>query len=197
VRFFRRSAEPPKPRSTAARLLDIGLWVVVLGLLFWRFGPQLVAVTGAGGIDVPAPAFEVTTLDGTRIASDSLAGKVVLVNFWATWCPPCRLEMPGIDRVWRDRRDAGFVVIGIATDETGEAGVRAFVAGRGVTYPIAMATPAVVRAFGGYRGLPTSILIDRAGRIRYRITGFYVEPALRAAVSRLLDAADGPDAGSP
>ncbi|MGD8278840.1 MAG: TlpA disulfide reductase family protein, partial [Gemmatimonadota bacterium] len=69
---------------------------------------------------------------------------------------------------------------------TGEAGVRSFVAERGVTYPIAMATPALIRAFGGYRGLPTSILIDREGRIRYRITGYYVEPALRAAVGRLL-----------
>ncbi len=179
-----------RPRSLAGRIFDGALWVVVLGLLAWRFGPQLFAVTGMGASDEPAPAFAVTTLDGTRIASDSLAGRVVLVNFWATWCPPCRLEMPGIERVWRDRRDAGFVVIGIATDETGEAGVRAFVAERGVTYPIAMATPAVVRAFGGYRGLPTSILIDRDGRIRYRITGYYVEPALRAAVTRLLESPD-------
>ena len=184
---FGSARSPARPRSLLGRSIDIGLWVVVLGLLVWRFGPQLLAVTGTGGVDEPAPAFEVTTLDGARIVSDSLAGKVVLVNFWATWCPPCRLEMPGIERVWRDRRDAGFVVIGIATDETGEAGVRAFVAERGVTYPIAMATPAVVRAFGGYRGLPTSILIDRDGRIRYRITGYYVEPALRAAVSRLLE----------
>lgn len=184
---FRKRQKLDRPRSVAGRIFDIALWVVVLGLLVWRFGPQLFAVTGMGAGDEPAPAFEVTTLDGTRIVSDSLAGKVVLVNFWATWCPPCRLEMPGIERVWRDRRDAGFVVIGIATDETGEAGVRAFVAERGVTYPIAMATPTVVRAFGGYRGLPTSILIDREGRIRYRITGYYVEPALRAAVSRLLD----------
>jgi len=184
---FRKREKQDRPRSLAGRVFDSALWVVVLGLLAWRFGPQLFAVTGMGASDEPAPPFAVTTLDGTRILSDSLAGKVVLVNFWATWCPPCRLEMPGIERVWRDRRDAGFVVIGIATDETGEAGVRAFVAERGVTYPIAMATPAVVRAFGGYRGLPTSILIDRDGRIRYRITGYYVEPALRAAVTRLLE----------
>ena len=169
-----------------ARILDVALWIVVLGLLLWRFGPQLIAITGLGSIDEPSPSFEVTTLDGRHIVSDSLAGKVVLVNFWATWCAPCRHEIPGIERAWRARRDDGFIAIGIATDWTGEAVVRDFVTEHGVTYPVAMVTPAIERAFGGYRALPTSILIDRAGRIRYRVTGYYVEPLLRAVIDRLL-----------
>lgn len=187
-RFFRRKDRQHRPKSVAHRVIDLVLWIAVVGVVLWRFGPQLLAVTGLGAGDDPAPAFELTTLDGPRIASDSLAGKVILVNFWATWCPPCRLEMPGFERVWKDRRDDGFVVIGIATDRTGEAGVREYVRERGVTYPTAMATPEVVRAFGGYRGLPTSFLIDRQGIIRYRVVGFYAEPTLRGAVSRLLAA---------
>ena len=187
-RLFRNRDKPEKPRSPIARLFDLGLWIAVLGLLAWRFGPQLLAVTGLGAGDQPAPAFEVTTLDGQRIVSDSLAGKVVLVNIWATWCPPCRLEMPGFERVWKARRDEGFVVLGLATDRTGEAGVREYAKERGVTYPIAMATSEIVQAFGGYRGLPTSFLIDRDGVIRYRVVGFFAEPTLRGAVSRLLSA---------
>jgi thiol-disulfide isomerase/thioredoxin len=175
-------------RPAAGRYLDRALWVVVLGVLAWRLGPQLLAATGMAAGKEAAPAFELTTLDGRRIASDSLAGKVVLVNFWATWCAPCRLEMPGLERVWRARRDEGFVIVGVATDRSGPAGVREFAAERGVTYPIAMATAEMVRAFGGYPGLPTSYLIDRDGRVRHRIVGFYSEPALRAAVSRLLAA---------
>jgi cytochrome c biogenesis protein CcmG/thiol:disulfide interchange protein DsbE len=193
--LFRTGKREKEPRSVVGRVIDYGLWLIVLGLLAWRFGPQLLAVTGLAGGEGPAPPFEVTTLDGRLISSDSLAGKVVLVNFWATWCPPCRLEMPGIERVWQARRQDGFVVLGLSTDQTGADGVRAFLQERGVTYPIAMATPSIVRAFGGYRGLPTSFLIDRDGTIRYRITGFYAEPALRAAVSRLLSApAGGPPA---
>ncbi len=175
-----------KRRSVRGRLLDVGLWSIVAGLFLWRFGPQLMAAVGVGGGSVTAPAFQATTLDGETIRSEDLRGQVVLVNFWATWCGPCRLEMPGFERVYRDLGGDGFVILGLATDVTGEAGVRKFALGRGVTYPIAMATAESKRALGGYRGLPTSILIDRQGRIRYRITGFYAEPALRAAVSRLV-----------
>jgi peroxiredoxin len=191
VSFFRKRRRPDTPRSPLGRFLDRALWVLVLGLLAWRFGPQLLAATGLTAGEGPAPAFEVTTLDGRLITSDSLAGKVVLVNFWATWCPPCRLEMPGIERVWRARRGDGFVVLGLSTDHAGVDAVKAFLAEKGVTYPVAMATPSLVRGFRGYRGLPTSFLIDRAGVIRARVTGFYAEPALRAAVSRLLAAPAG------
>jgi len=168
------------------RALDAGLWILVIGLLVWRFGPQLMAATGVGDSDEPAPFFEVNTLDGRRISSESLLGRVVLVNLWATWCAPCRLEMPAFQRLHDARGEEGFTVIGLSTDVTGDDRVQRFITERGITYPIAMAPPGLAAAFGSPRAIPTSFLIDRSGVIRYRITGYFAEPALRAAVSRLL-----------
>lgn len=170
----------------ARRTIDIGLWVIVLGLAGWRFGPQLMAATGVGDSGTPAPTFQVSTLDGQTIDLAGLRGNVVLVNFWATWCPPCRLEMPAFERVWRERRDDGLVVLGLSTDSQGPGFVYSYVLARGFSYPMAMAPARTVRDFGGVRALPMSFLIDRKGNIRHEVTGFFAEPALRAAVDRLL-----------
>ena len=168
------------------RTLDIGLWALVIGLIGWRFGPQLMAATGTGDTDVAAPAFNIVMLDGQRVSSESLRGNVVLVNFWATWCAPCRLEMPAFERVYNARKADGFTVIGLSTDVTGDDRVQRFIDQHGITYPVAIAPPGLAQQFGSPRAIPTSFLIDRRGVIRYRITGYFVEPALRAAVSRLL-----------
>lgn len=172
---------------TVQRFIDLGFWLILLGVLGWRFGPQLLAATGTGDAGVPAPAFETATFDGETISLAALRGKVVLVNFWATWCPPCRQEMPSFERVWRERRDDGLVILGLSTDRIGADAVRAFVSERGYTYPIGMAGYEVTHAFGGARVLPSSFLIDRTGNIRHEITGYFAEPALRAALDRLLD----------
>ncbi|MEW5929297.1 MAG: TlpA disulfide reductase family protein [Gemmatimonadota bacterium] len=96
-----------------------------------------------------APAFELRALDGGPVSLEQLRGRVVLVNFWATWCPPCRIEMPGFQRVYEERRDEGFVVVGVSTDQAGEGVVRSFLRERGITFPVAMATGTVVRDFAG------------------------------------------------
>ncbi len=182
-------------RAGWKRLLDVALWVLVLGLLLWRFGPQVGAAIGLRTGDRPAPDFAVRTLQGDSLRLSSLRGNVVLVNFWATWCPPCRLEMPGFQNVWEDYRDRGFVVVGLSTDHGVPGDVSRWILSHGITYPIAMAPGATVRAFGGAGVLPTSVLVDRDGRMAYRVEGFYTEPALRAAVKRLL-AEPGPPAGA-
>ena len=134
-----------------------------------------------------APSYAARTLDGDPISLEGLRGKVVLVNFWATWCPPCRIEMPGFQRVYEDRRDEGFVVLGISTDQADEGVVREFLAERGITFPVTVASGRVVRDFGGVQALPTSYLIDREGRIRQEVKGIFAEPALRMAVGHLLE----------
>lgn len=163
------------------------LWGAVLALLAWRVGPQAAAALGVGAPDSDAPALTVSTLDGDEVSLAGLRGQVVLVNFWATWCPPCRMEMPGFERVWNSRREGGLVVLGLSKERGDEPGVRAFLAERGITYPVAVTGPEAAEAFGGVRALPTSILIDRQGRVRHRVEGFFAEPALRRAVDRLLD----------
>ncbi len=135
----------------------------------------------------PAPDFVLTTLEGEPVTAESLRGKVVLLNFWATWCPPCRVEMPGFQDVHDEFSDDGFVVLGVSTDRTGRAAVTEFLRERGITYPVAMADGAVVNAYGGARVLPTSFLIDRQGRIRHEVRGYFAEVALREAVRRLLE----------
>lgn len=177
---------PPR-RAGWKRALDAVLWAAVMGVLLWRFGPQLGAALGIGGTDLPAPDFEVTTLDGDTIRLADLRGQVVLVNFWATWCPPCRVEMPGFQDVWEDYRDRGVTIVGMSVDRGDRTQVERWVRDRGITFPIAFPTGQVVSAYGGANVLPTSLLIDRDGRIVRRIEGFYAEPALRAALNRLLD----------
>lgn len=161
-------------------------WILLLGFLAWRISPQVAAALGVGSGGEAMPSLDLQTLDGAPITRAELAGKVVLVNFWATWCPPCRFEMPGFQRVYADKRGRGFVVLGISTDNAGEATVRSFLAERGITYPVAMATGQVIRDFGGVQALPTSILIGRDGTVRQEVRGVFAEPALRTAVNHLL-----------
>jgi peroxiredoxin len=166
--------------------LNIVLWVLVLGFLGYRLWPQVAAAFAVGTGREDAPVFTLQTLSGGTISLDELRGQVVLVNFWATWCPPCRIEMPGFERVYREKQAQGFAIVGISTDRAGTATVRGFLEARGITFPVAMATGQVVRDFGGVRALPTSFLIDRQGRVRHEVRGYFAEPALRLAVDRLL-----------
>ena len=116
------------------------------------------------------------------------------MNFWATWCPSCRIEMPGFQAVYDRKRSQGLVVLGISTDAGGSDGVRAFLAAHHITYPVAMASASVVRDFGGANVLPTSFLIDRQGRIRNEVRGAFASFALEPAVDHLL--AEAPDPAS-
>lgn len=181
------ATDSPPARAWWKRALDLGLWALVLGLLVWRFGPQVGAALGLGDTDLPAPEFAMATLDGDTVRLADLEGQVVLLNFWATWCAPCRLEMPGFQNVWDDYRDHGFTIVGLSVDRGDRSQVERWVRDREITYPIGFASGATVRAYGGANVLPTSILINRDGRIVRRVEGFYAEPALRAAIKRLLD----------
>ena len=175
-----------KTRRRLRRGLDVGLWLLVLGLLVWRFGPQVGAALGLGGEGPPAPELVVETFDGETIRLSELKGRVVVLNFWATWCAPCRLEMPGFQRVWEDYRDDGVVILGLSTDRGVRSEVVEWVRAREIEYPIAFATGRAARDFGGASTLPTTLLIDKQGRIAHRVEGFYAEPALRAALKHLL-----------
>lgn len=181
-----RSHDARPLRKRIAIGIDVLLLVVVLLLLYQRAAPQAAAALGFGRPGEPAPAFTLTTLDGAPLSLDAFRGQVVLVNFWASWCPPCRVEMPGFDRVYRDRKDDGFAIIGIATDVHARDAIRQFIGDHDISYPIALGSAQVVRDYGGVNRLPESFLIDRQGRMRHRVIGYFAEPALRAAVDRLL-----------
>jgi thiol-disulfide isomerase/thioredoxin len=117
-----------------------------------------------------APAFSATTIDGRGISLASLRGKVTIVNFWATWCPPCRAEIPDLIALQAKYRDR-LQVIGISQDEEGVELVKRFAAGHDMNYPIVMATPELDKMFPGVAALPTSFVIDRDGRIVQKHVG--------------------------
>jgi thiol-disulfide isomerase/thioredoxin len=119
----------------------------------------------------PSPAWSLTDLDGKPVGSEALRGKVVVVDFWATWCGPCVQEIPGYIELQKKHGERGLVVVGLSIDRKGEAAVRPFAKRLGVNYPLALATPEVAEAFGGIEVVPTTILIDREGRVRHRKTG--------------------------
>lgn len=100
----------------------------------------------------------------------ALRGQVVLVNFWATWCPYCRHEMPAMEDYYRTHKGRGFAIVAYSTDKTQQE-VDAFMAREGYTFPAPLAPPGLEAAFGGVDRLPTSFVIDRQGRLRYKISG--------------------------
>jgi thiol-disulfide isomerase/thioredoxin len=161
--------------------------VALLGFVVVRLGPQVAALLGVSYGPEPVPSYSVMTLDGRSVDSQDLVGQVVVVNFWATWCVPCRLEMPSLQRLHERREKDGVVVLGLSTDVGGERVVRDFLEERGITYPVGRATPEHRRVFGGIPGIPTTFLIDRSGVVRHRVVGYFAPPALAAAVGRLVE----------
>jgi thiol-disulfide isomerase/thioredoxin len=162
------------------------LWALLWAWLLVRLAPHLAAVVGVETGDRTAPAFTYRTLDGGEVGSESLRGKVVLVNFWATWCPPCKVEMPLLQQMAERHGSAGLVVVGFSRDLDPPAKVQAFLSERGITYPNSIVGHEAEQAFGGVRGYPTSFLLDRAGRIRHQAMGPLAMASFEPAVRRLL-----------
>jgi len=123
------------------------------------------------------PAFTARDLDGRTISSDSWRGKVTIVNFWATWCPPCRAEIPDLIALQEKYRDQ-LQIIGVSQDETGPDVVRKFAAAQHMNYPIIMSTRELERVFTGIYALPTSFIVDRSVHIVMKHVGM-----LNAAVT--------------
>jgi thiol-disulfide isomerase/thioredoxin len=119
----------------------------------------------------PAPAWQLKDLDGNVVSSDQFKGKVVVVDFWATWCPPCRAEIPGYVSLQQKYAKDGLVIVGVSVDQDPPAKVKKWVDAHNVSYTIVMQDDDVTTAFGGMDAIPTTFLIDRDGNIRDKKVG--------------------------
>ncbi len=118
----------------------------------------------------PAPEWRLKDLAGREVALSQFKGKVVIVDFWATWCPPCRAEMPFYVNLYKKLADRGLVIVGISLDAQGPGVVRKFVDSMGITYPIVMGDEEVTTAYK-VELMPTTFVVDREGRIRHSKIG--------------------------
>lgn len=126
----------------------------------------------AASASKPAPPFTVRTLDGRTLRLGDFKGRAVVLDFWATWCVPCRAAMPHLDRMQQHFRDRGLVVIGLSVDDSSPQEVRAFAERLGVHFRLAMASESVLDLYGPIRSIPTTIYIDRRGEIVRRVVGY-------------------------
>jgi peroxiredoxin len=135
-------------------------------------GPDLYAASAVQPVrnQVPAPEFALRTLEGRPLESSSLLGKVVVVNFWATWCVPCKEEMPSLQKLKQRFNPDEFELLAITTDQQREA-IKGFMQALGLTFPVLMDDTRDISAAFGVRGLPTTVLIGRDGRIVARAVG--------------------------
>jgi thiol-disulfide isomerase/thioredoxin len=141
----------------------------------------------AGEIGSRLPDFSVKGLQGDSLSSAGLRGKVVLVDFWATWCQPCKKEMPGYQKLVDRYGSRGFVVVGFKFDTMRDMENPVQFANKiGVRYSLAVATEDVKQKFGGIEGLPTTILYDRKGILRKKVVGFEYTEDVESALKPLL-----------
>ncbi|MDW8218552.1 MAG: TlpA disulfide reductase family protein [Acidobacteriota bacterium] len=128
----------------------------------------------------------VETLNAGKFNLSEHRGKVVVVNFWATWCPPCVAEMPGFDAAYRRLKGDGLEIVGLSLDQEGPGVVKDFLAKRRISYPIAMGTPETAMRFGIGNSIPYTVFIDRRGNIREAVTGGISASVFEQKVKALL-----------
>jgi thiol-disulfide isomerase/thioredoxin len=133
-----------------------------------------------------APNFVLKTSSGTDVELKKLSGKVVVVNFWATWCGPCRAEIPGMLEVYDKYKGKGLEIVGISLDQNGWRVITPFVERMKITYPVVWDQGEVAMAYGGIQAIPTTFIIDRDGDVVKRHMGYLSKEAFEQAIQPYL-----------
>ncbi|MFN2476021.1 MAG: TlpA family protein disulfide reductase [Chthoniobacterales bacterium] len=133
-----------------------------------------------------APEWQVVALDGKTVKSSDLKGKVVILNFWATWCVPCREEIPGLVELQKQYGEQGLAIVGVSVDQGKPESVTRFVERFKMNYLVAIADEKIVNDFGSVDAIPTTFIIDKQGRIVSRHTGFAEKDVFEREIKPLL-----------
>lgn len=131
-----------------------------------------------------APAFTLTDLDGKPVSLADFRGKVVVLNFWATWCPPCKREIPDFIELQTAYGLRGVQIVGIALDEPEK--VREFALENGMNYPVLLGSDDISMKYGGIEGIPTTFIIDKSGKIVNKFEGFRSRQLFESEIQKLL-----------
>jgi cytochrome c biogenesis protein CcmG/thiol:disulfide interchange protein DsbE len=154
------------------------------------FGPSASSDTVEAAANVeerkPAPEFTIKDGDGRDVSLSDFRGKVVLLNFWATWCGPCKIEMPWFIDFQRKYKDRGFSVVAVSLDEEGWDVVKPFAQDMKLNFPVLLGDNELAERFGGIRALPTTVIIDKEGRIYNTHTGLVSMSDYEDEIKKLL-----------
>ncbi|MFH1783814.1 MAG: TlpA disulfide reductase family protein [bacterium] len=134
-----------------------------------------------------APDFTLEDLEGNEITLSELRGAVIILDFWATWCPPCRDEIPGFIKLYDKYNEKGLEIIGISVDKGSDGQLIKFAEEWNMNYPIVRSTNDVNKAYGGIRAIPTTFIIDKKGKIRNKHIGFASYETFEEEVLELLN----------
>ena len=169
-------------------LRNVGLAALfALAFLAWGISslrPLFRSISNSSIASSPAPAWKLKDLDGKLVKSSDFLGKVMILDFWATWCAPCKVEIPGFIALQKQYDDQGLVVIGVSLDNE-PAVVRRFMADFGMNYRVVLGDLMLLQAFGG-TAIPTTVIIDRAGDIAARHVGFTPRQTFENEIKPLL-----------
>ena len=141
--------------------------------------PDLTAGTGSS----VAPEFRLKDIEGRSVSLSDFHGKVVILDFWATWCPPCRREIPDLISLQSQYKEQGLQIVGVALDEPDK--VKEFAQYTGMNYPVLLGNDDVSALYGGISGIPTTFIIDRNGKIAERFVGFTERSVFESKVKHL------------
>jgi peroxiredoxin len=153
------------------------------GLLLQPEAPSTTFIPGPY-VGAPAPVITAETVDGEQVSLSGLRGKVVILNFWATWCAPCREEMPALQERYEKYKDSDLVVLAVDFDETADD-VRAFRDQLGLTFPVLLDPGAAIQQLYRVRGYPTTYFVDRDGTIQVQHIGVMFEDQLDGYLTQL------------
>ncbi len=156
-------------------ILLVGLIVAALGLYFylqWHKPSKSTKTPGLAATGQQAPDFELPMLNGEVVHLDDYKGKVVLLNIWATWCSPCREEMPSMEKLYQELKDQAFEILAVSIDSQGDGAVASFVKRHNLTFPILLDRKGQTGRLYNTTGVPETFIIDKNGAIVTKVIGY-------------------------